>query len=288
MPVEGRFVEKSEFSGAPVSIDWPAPQVARLTLDRGTEFNTLTFAMLRSLDEALEKAHAEGARVVIVTGSGKAFCCGAEVSYFTDPASDLADNPLAIRERYVRQIIRTFRKLRDMPFVTIAAINGFALGGGCEMALSCDFRLIASNARIGLTEARLGAVPGAGGVQMLSAVVGRARALEIILLADQWSAEEALSVGLVHFVHRQESLDESALVLARRLLLCSPISIAESKRAINRCETSGADEADEIALDAVAAAASGADWREGMQAFRERRPPRFAENGVSRQESSGR
>ncbi|MGO4837639.1 enoyl-CoA hydratase/isomerase family protein, partial [Rhizobiaceae sp. 2RAB30] len=204
-------MEKSELSGAPVSVDWPAPQVARLTLDRGTEFNTLTFAMLRSLDEALDKAHADGARVVIVTGSGKAFCCGAEVSYFTDPASDLADNPLAIRERYVRQIIRTFRKLRDMPFVTIAAINGFALGGGCEMALSCDFRLIGSNARIGLTEARLGAVPGAGGVQMLSSVVGRAKALEIILLADQWSAEEALSVGLVHSTHAPEALDEAAL-----------------------------------------------------------------------------
>ncbi len=281
-------MEKSESPGAPVSVDWPAPQVARLTLDRGAEFNTLTFAMLRGLDEALEKAHADGARVVIVTGSGKAFCCGAEVSYFTDPASDLADTPLAIRERYVRQIIRTFRKLRDMPFVTIAAINGFALGGGCEMALSCDFRLIGSNARIGLTEARLGAVPGAGGVQMLSSVVGRAKALEIILLADQWSAEEALSVGLVHSVHAPETLDEAALTLARRLLLCSPISIAESKRAINRCEASSGDEADEIALDAVAAAASGADWREGMQAFRERRPPRFAEHGVGRQGSGGR
>lgn len=281
-------MEKSEYSGAPVSIDWPAPQVARLTLDRGTELNTLTFAMLRGLDDALDKAHADGARVVIVTGSGKAFCCGAEVSYFTDPASDLADNPLAIRERYVRHIIRTFRKLRDMPFVTIAAINGFALGGGCEMALSCDFRLIGSNARIGLTEARLGAVPGAGGVQMLSAVVGRAKALEIVLLAEQWSAEEALSVGLVHSVHGQEALDEATLKLARRLLLCSPISIAESKRAINRCETAGADEADEIALDAVAAAASGADWREGMQAFRERRPPRFAEQGIARQGNGGR
>ncbi|BCH28226.1 3-hydroxybutyryl-CoA dehydratase [Mesorhizobium sp. L-8-10] len=281
-------MEKSEFSGAPVSLDWPTPQVARLTLDRGTEFNTLAFAMLRGLDEALDKAHTEGARVAIVTGSGKAFCCGAEVSYFTDPSSDLANNPLAIRERYVRQIIRTFRKLRDMPFVTIAAINGFALGGGCEMALSCDFRLIASNARIGLTEARLGAVPGAGGVQMLSAVVGRAKALEIILLADQWSAEEALSAGLVHSVHSQEALDDAALALARRLLLCSPISIAESKRAINRCETSSADEADEIALDAVAAAASGADWREGMRAFRERRPPRFAEHGIGRQGSGNR
>jgi enoyl-CoA hydratase/carnithine racemase len=244
--------------------------------------------MLESLDRTIDQANEAGARVVIVTGTGKAFCCGAEVNYFTNPDSPIAGDPLAIRERYVRQIIRTFRKLRDMPFATIAAINGFALGGGCEMALSCDFRLISANARIGLTEARLGAVPGAGGVQMLSKIVGRAKALEIILLADQWSAEEAHSAGLVHAVHPQETLADAALALAGRLLLCSPISIAESKRAINRCETATADEADEIALDAVAAAASGADWREGMQAFRERRAPRFAANGIGREGGNGR
>lgn len=281
-------MEKSEVSGPPTSIDWPLPGVARITLDRGAEFNTLTFAMLESLDKAIEQANEAGARVVIVTGTGKAFCCGAEVGYFTNPDSPLAADPLAIRERYVRRLIRTFRKLRDMPFATIAAINGFALGGGCEMALSCDFRLISADARIGLTEARLGAVAGAGGVQMLSAVVGRAKALEIILLADQWSADEAHSVGLVHAVHPREALAEAALALAGRLLLCSPISIAESKRAINRCETASAEEADEIALDAVAAAAGGADWREGMQAFRERRAPRFAANGVAKPGTSAR
>jgi enoyl-CoA hydratase/carnithine racemase len=261
-------------------LDWPLPEVARITLNRGSELNTLTFAMVEALDKAIEAATTGGARVVILTGSGRAFCGGAYVKYFTEPSSPLYCNPAQIRDRYVRDILRVFHKLQDRPFATIAAINGFALGGGCELALSCDFRIMAAETRIGLTEARLGAIPGAGGLQHLAKIVGRAKALEIILFADQWSAEEARAAGLVTAVHPGEELAEAALTMARRLLLCSPITIAESKRAIYRCEVASPAEADEIALDAVAFGAAGADWREGMAAFAERRPPEFARNGT--------
>lgn len=260
----------------PARLEWPLPQVARITLCRGAGLNTLTFEMIEGLNAAIGAAAAGSARVVIVTGEGKAFCGGAHVKYFADPASDLGQDPERIRNDYVKAVVATFRKLQDGPFATIAAINGFALGGGFELALFCDFRLMAAAARIGLTEARLGAVPGGGGLQLLSKIVGRARALEVILLAEQWSAERALAAGLITAVHDADELSESALALAQRLLMCSPIAIATAKAAIGACELASADVADEIALDAVRHVAGGPDWREGMTAFSERRPPCFA------------
>lgn len=260
---------------APVRLDWRQEGVAQLTLDRPDSFNTLTDELVAGLERRCEEAAAGGARAVIVTGSGRAFCGGAQLTYFTDPESPFHRDPLAVRDDYVAPIVRVFRRLREARFVTIAAINGLALGGGCELALSCDFRLMADHARIGLPETRLGVVAGAGGVQLLAHVVGRSNALEIALLGDQWPAAEALRVGLVDAVHPAASLDEAALAFARRFLACSPISVAETKRALYRCQTTTAEEADRIALDAVAAAASGPDWWEGTAAFAGKRTPNY-------------
>jgi enoyl-CoA hydratase/carnithine racemase len=258
-----------------VAMEWPQAGIALVRLVQGESYNTLTDEMVQALDEAVEAAGAAAARVLIITGSGKTFCGGAHVKYFTDAASPLLRNPRAIRDDYVTPIIRTFAKLRDKPFVSIAAINGHALGGGCELALACDFRLMSRNARIGLTETRLGAVAGAGGVQLLAKIVGRAKALEIALCGDQWSADDAMRVGLVHDALDADGLEEGALAFAQRFLLCSPVSIAETKRALYRCETASAEEADRIALDAVAAAAAGEEWWEGMAAFAQKRAPSF-------------
>lgn len=274
------MVSEAEAS-PPVATDWPLPGVARLTLNQGQSFNTLTFEMIAALDEALDEISRQGARVVIVTGIGRAFCGGAHVTYFTDQNGPLYKNPRAIRDDYVRPIVEMFRKLRDRPFVSIAAVNGHALGGGCELALSCDFRLIVETARIGLTEVRLGALAGAGGVQMLGRLVGRAKALEILLLGDQWTAKEAHAVGLVNAVCPPEELADAAISLARRLLLCSPVSIADTKRALDRCASVSMEAADEIALDAVATAAAGAEWWEGMAAFTEKRSALFAADGLA-------
>ena len=265
----------------PIVADDPLPGVRRLTLDRGEELNTLTFEMNAALDEALEQARNDKARVVILTGSGRAFCSGAHVKYFTDTSSPIYRNAEAIVEDYVRPLVATFRKLQDMPFVTIAAINGFALGGGCELALSCDLRIMTRGARIGLPESRLGAVPGAGGIQLLAKIIGRAKAIEAIMLGDQYSADEALQLGLVSAVHDAADLADQTMVLAKRLLLCSPATIALSKKALYRSETANPAEADEIALDAVRMGAAGAEWAEGMEAFAERRRPAFAEHGHS-------
>lgn len=265
----------------PLQLTWPRPDVALMTLSAPETLNTLTDELILAFQAAVDEATSARARVVIVTGSGRAFCGGAHVKYFTDPASPYSGDALALRDAYVAPIIRMFRALQQAPFATIAAINGFALGGGCELALACDFRLMASDARIGLTEARLGAIAAAGGIQVLSQIVGRAKALEIGLLADQWPAEDALRIGLVNAVHDGAELQAAALALAERLLLCSPISVALTKRGIYRAETMDAAEADQMGLDTVAIAFNGPDWKEGMTAFREKRAPDFAANGVS-------
>ncbi|MBY0610922.1 MAG: enoyl-CoA hydratase/isomerase family protein [Beijerinckiaceae bacterium] len=252
------------------------PDVACITLARGAELNTLTLEMVADLDAALKEAKEKSARVVIVTGEGRAFCSGAHIRYFTDPSSELAGKPERIGRVYVKAILDTFAKLREGSFISIAAINGFAFGGGYELALACDFRLMARSARIGLTETRLGAVPGGGGVQLLAKMVGRAKAIEMILLAEPWSAEQALAAGLVTSVHDDNQLADAAVALARRLLVCSPAALAVAKRAIYACETAGEGEADEIAIVAVERAAASADWNEGMAAFREKRTPSFA------------
>ena len=128
-------------------------------------------------------------------GEGRAFCAGAHLTYFTDPASPLR-TAIDIRDRYVLPITRLFDRLEAAAFVTVAAINGHALGGGLELALSCDLRVIADTARVGLPEVKRGAFPAAGGVQKLHRFVGRAKALEMILLGRQITAAEAARLGL--------------------------------------------------------------------------------------------
>jgi enoyl-CoA hydratase/carnithine racemase len=259
----------------PATLDWPAAGIARLTLARGDTHNTITNELLASIEDHLSEVETVGARVLIVTGSGASFCGGAHIRYFTDPASPLFSNPRAIRDDYVRRILRVFARLREGRFVAVAAINGHAFGGGCELALACDFRLMSIEARIGLTETTLGAVAGGGGVQLLSRILGRAKALEFILPGERWTADDARSIGLVTAVHPAAELEEASIAFARRFLRCSPISIAETKRALYRCETATAEEADRIALDAVAVVASGPEWREGMTAFTEKRSPSY-------------
>ncbi len=262
-------------SGEAVELSWPAEGVAQITLSRGDTHNTLTDELISGLERQLDAVDAGGARVLIITGSGKTFCGGADIKLFTEPTSPFYRNARAIRDDYVVPIIRAFRRLRGAPYATIAAINGAAFGGGCELALTCDFRLMSDRARIGLTEVRLGVLAGAGGVQTLAHLVGRAKALQIALLGDQLSASDALACGLATEVHAADDLAGATMALARRLLLCSPISVAETKRALYRCDTVPPEEADRIALDAVLAAAAGPQWWEGTAAFAEKRPASF-------------
>lgn len=270
-----RTTDAAGFVGEAVTLDWPEPDIARATLTRGPAMNTLTLALLAEFGRALDEAVARRARALIVTGSGRAFCCGAHLPYFTDPASPFADAPLAIREDYVGPIGRLFDRLEAMPFPTIAAVNGFALGGGCELALACDLRVLSADATLGLPEVHVGALPGAGGVQKLARFVGRGRALELILLGRRLEAEEALSLGLATAVAPPAELDQAVSGIVERLRRGGPLAIAYAKAMIYRCEGTDLRTARETGLDAVTVLAGSPEWREGMAAFGEKRPPRF-------------
>lgn len=258
-----------------VKIERPRPGVLRIEMARGAAFNTLTFELLAELDAALETARYEEARVVIVTGSDSAFCGGAHIKYFTAADGRLATAE-AVTDGYVRTILEVFGKLQTLPCATIAAIDGPAFGGGLELALACDFRVVAEEARLGLPEVGLGAIPAGGGLQLLAKIVGRAKALEIILLGGRMSGRDAAALGLATSAVPRADLEAAAMRLAERLLEVSPIAVAAAKRAIFACETADHGAADRIALDALSHVASGPDWREGMSAFVEKRRPAFA------------
>ncbi|SEO42332.1 enoyl-CoA hydratase [Salinihabitans flavidus] len=266
-----------------VVVEWPTPEICLLRLARGAQMNTITGEFLDDLGAVLTDLAKSPPRALLLTGSDGAFCGGANIKLFSEKESPLYQNARAIRDVYVRQILDVFGKITALPCPTIALINGHALGGGTELALSFDFRLMSSDARMGLPEVRLGAVAAGNGVQRLHRIVGRAKALEIVLLGEKITAPEALSTGLVMSVHDPDALEAAGLDLARRFLKCSPIAVAESKRAIYRTEALEGNAADEAALDAVLGAAAGPEWTEGMSAFAQKRRPTYATddtNGV--------
>jgi enoyl-CoA hydratase/carnithine racemase len=243
-------------------------------MQRASEMNTLTFELLDALEATLDHCRRHGARVLVLTGTGRAFCCGAHLRYFAGPDATLTE-PLVARERYLARIGSLFDQLEECAFPTIAAVNGFALGGGCELALSCDLRVLADNARIGLPEARLGAIAGAGGVQKLIRHVGRSKALEWILLARQVDAQAAAAQGLAVAVVTEGQVLATAMALARELRALAPQALAQSKATIYSSEDADLRTARRYGIDALCLLVGGAEWREGMSAFIEKRAPGF-------------
>ncbi|GAB1391331.1 MAG: 3-hydroxybutyryl-CoA dehydratase [Rubrivivax sp.] len=245
-----------------------------LQMQREPEMNTLTHALLDAIETAIETCRRERARALVFTGTGRAFCCGAHLRYFAGPEAELTE-PQAARDRYLARIAALFDRLEECPFPTIAAVNGFALGGGCELALSCDLRVLADSARIGLPETRLGAIAGAGGVQKLLRHVGRGKALEWILLARQIDAATADRHGLTSAVVPQAEVLPTAMTLARELRALGPQAIAQSKATLYASEDADLRSARRYGVDALALLVGGAEWHEGMSAFVEKRQPRF-------------
>jgi enoyl-CoA hydratase/carnithine racemase len=254
-----------------ICLDYPLSNIARIRLTSGATMNTLTWEMMDALMSGFQQLRETPPRALIVTGEGKAFCGGAYLKYFTDPASALHDNPEGARDPYVRQILNVFKALQHMPWPTIAAINGHALGGGMEMAIACDFRLLSRTASMGQPEVRHGLAPGGNGIQQLVRLIGRQRALDMVLSGEPIKAETALEYGLALSVHNPENLDDAALAFAKRFLACGPKAVAITKRAVRRSEDATLDEAAEIALDAVYESFSTDESREGLRAFVEKR-----------------
>lgn len=257
-----------------LDLSWPEKDVALVAMTRGSEMNTLTHALLGDFGEALDRVSGQSPRALIVTGAGRAFCCGAHLDYFTDDRLS-EDAAFELRDAYLERIARLFDRLEDLAFPVIAAINGFALGGGFEMALSCDIRIMSRQARIGLPEVQLGALAGAGGVQKLSRHVGRSKAMEWILLGSHVEADEAERRGLLHSVTDPGEEVPAALALVARLRDLSPRAIAQSKRAILACEDMDPRNARRFGLESLSMLIGSRDWQTGIAAFHAKRPPKF-------------
>ena len=262
-------------TGRALTLTWPQPDIALVTMEREREMNTLSLELLAELDQALTASVDGGARALIITGEGRAFCAGAHLRYFTETDPRIGSGSFALRDRYLQPIAAVFDRIETLPIPVIAAINGFALGGGCEMSLACDFRLMADHAKIGVPEVRIGALAGAGGVQKLHRLVGRGKAQEWILLGSHITAPEALAHGLVTSVHPAAQLLPAALELAERFRVLGPRAVAQSKMAVRMCGDADLTTARSIGLEALAMLIDAPEWQEGMTAFMEKRPPRF-------------
>jgi len=239
---------------------------AVITISRPSALNALSKAVLAELSAALAEVRAdEDCRALIVTGDGeKAFVAGADIAEMRDLGPDEAAD-------FARRGQAVFRAIEELPIPAIAAVNGYALGGGCELALACDIRIASENARFAQPETGLGIIPGFGGSVRLPATVGRARAAYLILTGRQVNAADALAMGLVSEVTPRESLTARAHEIAAELAARSPVALAHAKRAMATC----AEAYEREALEFGRCFETG-DPKEGMSAFLERRRPGYA------------
>jgi enoyl-CoA hydratase len=244
----------------PVVVDGP---VAVVTIDRQEALNALDLATLTELRDRLTELAADDAvRAVVLTGAGgKAFAAGADIAYMRGLAPEQARAWGALGHE------ATLR-LETMPQPAIAAIDGYALGGGCELALACDLRYASARAKLGQPEINLGIVPGWGGTQRLARVCGVGVAKELVYSGRTVDAEEALRIGLVNAI--ANPVLERALDVARSLAAKSPAALRAAKRLVSR-----APDAFEAEVEEFGALFAGEDAKEGIAAFLEKREPRF-------------
>jgi enoyl-CoA hydratase/carnithine racemase len=241
-------------------------KVAVLTLNRPPQ-NAVSYAMLGEIEKAIEEvASDKDARVLVITGSGeRSFSAG----------MDVGD---AISHPDVGEVGRAlWTKIDRLEKPTIAAINGHALGGGCELALACHFRFMASSerAKIGCPELNLGIIPGWGGTQRLTRLLGRSKALELMLRSKRLSPDEALAIGLVDGVYPPDQLMSQVMELANELSEKAPLAVRAVIRAVRAHLEKGIDAGLQVETDEVAIVTKSTDAVEGFTAFMEKRKPNF-------------
>jgi enoyl-CoA hydratase/carnithine racemase len=244
--------------------------VATVTLNRPDALNALSGQMADELGGAVLQAAADpGCWVVVLHARGeKAFCVGADLK----ERSQLDDTGW-MRNRV--QIRALFESLRAVPQPTIASVFGFALGGGCELALSCDFVVCSDDAVLGLPEVRVGIIPGGGGTQLAARRIGPARAKELVLTGRRIAAQEALSMGLVNRVVPSDELHAATQALADELCASAPVAVREAKRAIDAGIDLPLEQGIDIEELGWRKAVASEDRREGIAAFAEKREPRW-------------
>jgi enoyl-CoA hydratase len=238
-----------------------------LTINRPEKLNALNKTVLEELDKAFDQVHEdENIRAVIITGSGeKAFVAGADILEFTEVKDDEG-------EMLAKKGQDIFSKIENCPKPVIAAVNGFALGGGCELAMACHFRLASTNAKFGQPEVNLGLIPGYGGTQRLTMLVGKGKAMELMMTGNMIGADEAKSLGLVNYVETQENLIPKTKEILNTILAKSPLAISKVIEAVNfYFNKNGFNEEAKLFGHVF----SSDDKKEGTAAFLEKRKPLF-------------
>jgi enoyl-CoA hydratase len=241
---------------------------AVMTLNRAEKLNALSFAILREIDAALDRLKTLPVRALIVIGAGgKAFCAGADIE-------ELRNRTLLDQKRGAELGQAVFEKLSRLPIISIAAIDGFAFGGGLELALACTFRIATRRAKVGLPEIKLGLIPGYGGTQRLPRVVGEARALDMILSGRTVAAEEGERIGLFNRLVDENAL-EAALAYASEFTVYSLAALQFARAAVSRALALPIHEGLKVEADLSTLAYRTQDAEEGMAAFTAKRKPEF-------------
>ena len=245
-----------------------ADKVGVITLNRPKQLNALSPDLMVELGHALTAFDANASiGCIIITGSEKAFAAGADIGAMaTYSFADVYKND------YITKHWETIRSIRKP---VIAAVSGFALGGGCELAMMCDFIIAADNARFGQPEIKLGIIPGAGGTQRLPRAVGKAKAMDLVLTGRMMNAEEAERAGLVSRVVALDKLMEETLGAALAVCSCSQIAVMAAKESVNRSFESGLSDGVMFERRIFHALFATQDQKEGMDAFVNKRPANF-------------
>jgi enoyl-CoA hydratase len=238
-----------------------------VTLNRPQQLNALSYGLVKELALALEALDQDPeVRVLIVTGGEKVFAAGADIKEMADagPFDERVQGRLAFRDR-----------INKISKPVVAAVSGYALGGGCELALSCDIIVASETARFGQPEINLGTIPGSGGTQRLTRLVGKYRAMEMVLVGEYVDAAEAQRLGLVNKVVPVELLLEEAKAIAGKIAAKPPLAVKFVKESINKALNTTLDEGLEFERKSFYLLFSSEDRKEGMKAFLEKRKPEF-------------
>lgn len=244
-----------------------APFVALIQLNRPKDLNALNTQLMREMRDALQQLDSnDQVRVVIITGNEQAFAAGADIKQMADKS---AVDMLMIDQ------FSTWDQIRKTKKPIIAAVSGFCLGGGCELAMTCDMIIASETARFGQPEIKIGVMPGAGGTQRLARVIGKAKAMEMVLTGRFVSADEALAMGMVNKVVPVEMYLREAALLAGEIARMSPIASQLAKEAVNRAFETHLDEGLQFERKNFYLCFSSEDQKEGMRAFIEKRTPEY-------------
>lgn len=260
-----------EYPGV-VSVEYsPDGMLATILIDRERKLNALTRSMLRQITAICDEIDASNARVVVVRSAGtRVFCVGADITHFTGISA------VSMWREWVATGHRAFARLASLRQPTLAVIDGLAFGGGLELALACDMRVISAHARVALPETGLGTVPGWGGTERLTELIGRSRAKQVVYTRQQLSASEALDWGVVNYLAEPERLIVTTDGIVEELLAAAPVAVQLAKQIIDAAADGAASSLLEGLASGVAAATD--DLAEGTRAFGEKRSPRFQDS----------